>query len=109
MESVEKDHESTSVAGHRRQILSGWKALERAGGAQAWQAAVRSVWYVASSPWLLLVLSTLLVLLLALTWVLPQVPGQLNSEAGVAERWLATTASAWGGLGSVFRASACSG
>ena len=72
-------------------------------GRQAWQAAVRSLWRVASSPWLVLALSILLVLLLALTWLLPQVPGELSSEAGAAERWLTTTAAAWGGLGNLFR------
>ncbi len=75
----------------------------RTNGAQAWQRAVRSLWSIASSPWLVLVLSTLLVLLLALTWILPQVPGQLSSEAGAAERWLTSAAASWGGLGSLFR------
>jgi hypothetical protein len=71
--------------------------------AQAWQAAVRSLWHFASSPWLLLALSILLVLLLALTWLLPQVPGDLGSEAGAADRWLSGTAAAWGGPGNLFR------
>jgi hypothetical protein len=45
----------------------------------------------------------LLVLLLALTWVLPQMPGQLASEAGAADRWLAATTAAYGALGAFFR------
>jgi hypothetical protein len=50
-----------------------------------------------------MVLSALLVLLLTLTWVLPQIPGQLNSEAGAAERWLTTTAASYGALGNFYR------
>ncbi|MFN8466371.1 MAG: hypothetical protein U0X20_12510 [Caldilineaceae bacterium] len=71
--------------------------------AQAWQAAVRSLWHFAGSPWLVLALSIMLVLLLTLTWLLPQVPGDLGNEAGAAERWLNGTAAAWGGLGTLFR------
>ena len=79
----------------------------RASGAQdgglAWQAAVRSLWRAAGSPWLVLALSSLLVLLLALGWLLPQVPEGLSSEAGAAERWLTSTAAGWGGLGNLLR------
>ncbi len=50
-----------------------------------------------------LVLSVLLALLLALNWLLPQLPGQLDSEAGAADRWLATAAAATGALGGVLR------
>jgi hypothetical protein len=57
----------------------------------------------ATSPWTLLALSALLALLLALNWVLPQLPGQLDSEAGAADRWLAATAAAAGALGGVLR------
>ena len=72
-------------------------------GGLAWQAAVRSLWRVAGSPWLVLALSSLLVLLLALGWLLPQVPEGLSSEAGAAERWLTSTAAGWGGLGNLLR------
>jgi hypothetical protein len=68
-----------------------------------WQSLVRGAWNVVNASWLLVSVSVLLVLLLALTWVLPQLPGQLNSEAGAAERWLAGTSAAWGSLGSLLR------
>jgi hypothetical protein len=49
------------------------------------------------------VLSALVALLLALNWILPQLPGQLDSEAGAADRWLAAAAAAAGALGGVLR------
>jgi hypothetical protein len=86
-----------------REPLGGQGTPLRPTGAQTWHNAVRSLWLFVSSPWLVLVLSILLVLLLALTWVLPQLPGQLSSEAGAAERWLTSAAGARGGLGSLLR------
>jgi hypothetical protein len=58
---------------------------------------------VATSGWVALALSALLALLLALNWILPQLPGQLDSEAGAADRWLATAAATAGALGSILR------
>jgi hypothetical protein len=101
IDSVENYGENPSASDG--ESLADLAASARPTGAQAWQRAVRSLWNIASSPWLVLVLSVLLVLLLALTWVVPQVPGQLSSEAGAAERWLTSAAAAWGGLGSLFR------
>jgi hypothetical protein len=74
-----------------------------AADASPWQRLVRGAWNLVNASWLLVFISVLLVLLLALTWVLPQLPGQLSSEAGAAERWLAATAAAWGSLGSLLR------
>jgi len=68
-----------------------------------WQSTGRNIWSVASSAWLALILSGLVALLLALTWLLPQLPGQLDSEAGAAERWLATAAANAGALGGILR------
>lgn len=68
-----------------------------------WESAARSVWHVAASPWPALALSGLLALLLALTLFLPQLPGQLDSEAGAADRWLTATAATFGGLGALLR------
>ena len=68
-----------------------------------WQAAVRSLWHAASSPWLVLALSILLVLLLALGWLLPQVPEGLAQRSRWPKRWLTSTAAGWGGLGNLLR------
>lgn len=71
--------------------------------AMPWQSSGRNIWTISSSAWPVLVLSGLVVLLLTLTWLLPQLPGQLDSEAGAAERWLATAAATAGAMGGVLR------
>jgi hypothetical protein len=101
MGSVEKYAENPST--EDSQSPASFESPARTSGAQLWQHAVRGLWRAAASPWLVLMLSTLLVLLLALTWVLPQVPGQLSSEAGAAERWLTAAAATRGGLGILLR------
>jgi hypothetical protein len=67
------------------------------------QAASRSIWAIVASSWLALALSGLLAALLTLTWVLPQLPGQLDSEAGAADRWLTAAAAGSGALGGILR------
>jgi len=70
----------------------------------AWPVVLRGIWQVLTSPWLALVLSVVLVLLAAVAFVLPQMPGQLNNEASAAERWLTDTSDALGSLGLLPRA-----
>jgi len=71
--------------------------------AARWQTAASAVWAAVTSPWVALALSALVALLLALTWLLPQLPGQLDSEAGAADRWLAAAAAGTGALGGLLR------
>ncbi len=64
---------------------------------------VDNMWRFLVAPWLLAVLSVLLLLLVMMGIALPQMPGQLRSEPLAAERWLAATAAGYGALGSVAR------
>jgi hypothetical protein len=62
-----------------------------------------AIWQGLTSPWLLLVLAVLLALLALLAFVLPQLPGQLQNEAGATERWLNSTAASYGAAGTLLR------
>lgn len=63
----------------------------------------RSLWQGILSPWLLLGLAVLLVLLTLAAFLLPQLPGQLHNEAGATDRWLGVTAAGYGAVGVLLR------
>lgn len=62
-----------------------------------------ALWRVLTEPWLVLVLAAAMALLLAGGFVLPQMPGQLQDEAGATVRWLSDVSEAYGPLGTLLR------
>ena len=63
-----------------------------------------TVWRGLLSPWLLIVASASLLVLLAAWATLPQLPGQLNDEPAAASRWLMAARSTYGAFGSLLQA-----
>ncbi|MFN3332430.1 MAG: hypothetical protein ACK47M_07960 [Caldilinea sp.] len=70
--------------------------------ASAWRW-MDALWRFLVDPWLLAVLSVLLLMLILLGIAVPQMPGQLRSEPLAADRWLSAAATGYGVLGGVLR------
>ena len=58
-----------------------------------------TVWNALTSPWLLFGCTGVTFLAVATALVVPQLPSQIDSEAGAATRWIANASGAYGALG----------
>lgn len=60
-----------------------------------------AVWDALTSPWLLLGCAGVTFLAVAASLVVPQLPGQIDSEAGAAARWIANARGVYGVFGEI--------
>ena len=84
------DAASAPLSGTRRSRFLGAQAPER-------------LWNILTYPLLLLASTLALLLLYLVSLWLPQLPGELRTEATAAQRWFAGASTPWGGAGGLLR------